>query len=267
MKRLRWDWRLLPFKKCDNMKLGASTLAGITDKLEENLEFIEDLGLEYAEIVYQYPHDNFNTDEINSFNLKYSIHAPFNDINIASLNEKSRMNSVNQIKESIDLANRIDAEAVVVHPGTTSFLTNKFFLRELYEVANKSIAEIGEYGDDSGVLVTIENMPDFNTMIYQNISDLHELLVSLGMYMTLDIGHANHVGYSPDEMIFDSIKHVHVHDNFGDDDSHLPLGEGSIDLKCIINTLEEKNYDGIYILEVNDNDSIKKSYEYMKSNF
>ena len=27
------------------------------------------------------------------------------------------------------------------------------------------------------------------------------------------------------------------------------------------------NYDGIYIIEVNDNDSIKKSYEYMKNNF
>ena len=249
------------------MKLGASTLAGLPGNLEETLEFIESLGLEYAEIVYQYPHDNMDIDNIASFNLKYSIHAPFNDINIASLNEKSRMNSIDQIKESIDFANKINAEAVVVHPGTTSFLTNKFFLNELYEVANESIAEIGEYGDDSGVLVTIENMPDFSTMIYQNISDLNELLTSLGMYMTLDIGHANHVGYSPDEMIFDSIKHVHVHDNFGDDDSHLTLSEGSIDLKYIINTLEEKNYDGIYILEVNDNDSIKKSYEYMKKNF
>jgi sugar phosphate isomerase/epimerase len=85
--------------------------------------------------------------------------------------------------------------------------------------------------------------------------------------MTLDIGHANHAGYGADEMIFDSIKHIHIHDNFGDDDAHLPLGEGSIKLNDIVNTLESKNYDGIYILEVNDYDSIKKSYEYMKKNF
>ena len=39
------------------------------------------------------------------------------------------------------------------------------------------------------------------------------------------------------------------------------------DLKSIVNKLEEKNYDGIYIIEVNDTDSIKKSYEYMKRNF
>ena len=67
-------------------------------------------------------------------------------------------------------------------------------------------------------------------------------------------------------MIFDSIKHIHAHDNFGDEDAHLAFGEGSIDLKYIINKLEEKSYDGIYIIEVNDTDSIKKSYEYMKKN-
>ena len=104
-------------------------------------------------------------------------------------------------------------------------------------------------------------------MIYQDINDLNDLLVSLDMGMTLDIGHAHHVGYSADEMIFDSIKHIHAHDNFGDDDSHLAFGEGNIELKHIINTLEKNNYDGIYIIEVNDYDSIKKSYEYMKENF
>jgi sugar phosphate isomerase/epimerase len=249
------------------MKIGASTLAGIEDKLENVLEFIESLGIEYAEIVHQYPHDKADIESLESFNLKYSIHAPFMDVNIAALQEKSRLNSIEQIKESIDLANEINAEAVVVHPGLASFLANKYFLDTVYELANESIKEIGDYGRDLGVLTTIENMPSFDGMIYQNLNDLDELLVSLDMSMTLDIGHANHVGYTPDGMIFDSIKHIHMHDNFGDDDAHLSFGEGSIDLKGIVNRLEEKNYDGIYIIEVNDTNSIKKSYEYMKSNF
>ena len=104
-------------------------------------------------------------------------------------------------------------------------------------------------------------------MIYQNLEDLNELLVSLDMSMTLDIGHANHVGYPAEAMYFDSIKHIHAHDNFGDDDAHLALGEGSIELNTIINIFEKKNFDGIYIIEVNDYDSIKKSYEYIKKNF
>ena len=249
------------------MKIGASTLAGIEFELEKTLDFIEPLGIEYAELVHQYPAEFIDNEILESYNLKYSIHAPFMDVNIASPQDQSRLNSIAQIKSSIDLANEIDAEAVVVHPGLISFLANKYFKKEVYEFANDSIKEIGDYAKDLGVLATIENMPNFESMIYQNIADLNQLLVENEMHMTLDIGHANHVGYAPDEMIFDSIKHVHVHDNLGDDDTHLPLGEGSIDLKYIINTLESKNYDGIYILEVNDYDSIKKSYEYMKKNF
>ena len=250
-----------------NMKIGASTLAGIENDLENVLEFIEDLGIEYAEIVHQYPHDKIDIGTLENFNLKYSVHAPFMDVNIAALQEKSRLNSISQIKESIDFANEINAEAVVVHPGLATFLANKYFLDRVYEFANESIKEIGEYGRDLGVLTTIENMPSFDGMLYQNMNDLHDLLVSLDISMTLDIGHANHVGYSPDGMIFDSIKHIRMHDNFGDDDAHLSFGEGFIDLKGIVNRLEEKNYDGIYIIEVNDTDSIKKSYEYMKRNF
>lgn len=249
------------------MKIGASTLAGIEFELEKTLDFIENLGIEYAELVHQYPAEFIDSKILESYSLKYSIHAPFMDVNIASPQDQSRLNSIAQIKSSIDLANEINAEAVVVHPGLISFLANKYFKKEVYEFANESIKEIGDYAKDLGVMATIENMPNFESMIYQNIVDLNQLLVENEMHMTLDIGHANHVGYAPDEMIFDSIKHVHVHDNLGDDDSHLPLGEGSIDLKYIINTLESKNYDGIYILEVNDYDSIKKSYEYMKKNF
>ncbi|MBE6492595.1 MAG: sugar phosphate isomerase/epimerase [Methanobrevibacter sp.] len=249
------------------MKIGASTLAGIEFELEKTLDFIENLGIEYAELVHQYPAEFIDSEILESYNLKYSIHAPFMDVNIASPQDQSRLNSIAQIKSSIDLANEINAEAVVVHPGLISFLANKYFKKEVYEFANESIKEIGDYAKDLGVMATIENMPNFESMIYQNIADLNQLLVENEMHMTLDIGHANHVGYAPDEMIFDSIKHIHVHDNLGDDDSHLPLGEGSIDLKYIINTLESKNYDGIYILEVNDYDSIKKSYEYMKKNF
>ena len=249
------------------MKIGASTLAGIEFELEKTLDFIENLGIEYAELVHQYPAEFIDSEILESYSLKYSIHAPFMDVNIASPQDQSRLNSIAQIKSSIDLANEINAEAVVVHPGLISFLANKYFKKEVYEFANQSIKEIGDYAKNLGVMATIENMPNFESMIYQNIVDLNQLLVENEMHMTLDIGHANHVGYAPDEMIFDSIKHVHVHDNLGDDDSHLPLGEGSIDLKYIINTLESKNYDGIYILEVNDYDSIKKSFEYMKKNF
>ena len=188
------------------------------------------------------------------------------DVNIAALGSKSRQCSISQIKSSVDLANEIDASIVVVHPGLIPFLAREM-PEEIYKIADKSIEEIGEYSKDLGVNTTIENMPAFESMIYQDMSRLNETLLKFDMSMTLDIGHANHSGIAPDEMYFDCIKHIHAHDNFGDDDSHLPLGEGNIELKRIIDIFEDKKYDGIYMIEVNDKDSIKKSLEFLKNNF
>ena len=248
------------------MKICASTLATFNNSLVSSLEFIEGLGIGYVELLHQYPNEKFDLDILNSFDFKYTIHAPFLDVNIASLSTKSRNVSIEQIKDSINLANEIDASIVVVHPGLVPFLL-KEMPEKIYPVANNSIKELGEYSRDLGVTTTIENMPNFESMIYQDMSKLNEILVEFGMGMTFDIGHAHHSGISPDEMYFDSIKHIHAHDNMGDDDSHLPLGEGNIQLKDIVNTFEEKNYDGIYMIEVNDKDSIKKSLEYLKNNF
>ena len=248
------------------MKIGASTLATFNDTLESSLEFIDSLGIEYVELLHQYPHEEFDLDLLNTFNFEYTIHAPFMDVNIAALGSKSRAVSIEQIKDSVDLANEIDAKVVVVHPGLLPFLLREM-PEKIYEVADKSIEEIGKYSSDLGVNTTIENMPDFESMIYKDLNRLNETVEKFDMGMTLDIGHANHSGIPADEMYFDSIKHIHAHDNLGDDDSHLPLGEGSIALKDIINTFEKKNYDGIYMIEVNDRDSIKKSLEYLKNNF
>ena len=248
------------------MKIGASTLATFKNSLDESLEFIESLGIKYVELLHQYPTEEFDLDILNSFNLDYTIHAPFMDVNIAALGSKSRANSIEQIKDSIDLANQIDAKVVVVHPGLIPFLAREM-PEEVYKVSDNSIKEIGDYSQDSGVNTTIENMPAFETMIYQDMNRLNETLVEFDMGMTFDIGHAHHSGISPDEMYFDSIKHIHAHDNMGDEDSHLALGEGNIQLKDIITTFENKKYDGIYMIEVNNKDSIKKSLEFFKNNF
>ena len=126
------------------MKIGASSLAGIDKTLKETLDYIEGLGIEYVELVHQFPTENIETDLLESYNLKYTIHAPFMDVNIAALQDKSRLNSIKQIKDSIDLANEIDAEAVVVHPGLASFLANKYFLDKVYEFANEIRISIGK---------------------------------------------------------------------------------------------------------------------------
>ena len=246
------------------MKIGASTLAILNKEFEGNLGFYEDLGIEYVELLHQHPNTGENRELLESFKLKYSIHTSLFDLNIASLNETMRKASVTDIKKSMDFAREIDADIVVVHPGTIPY-NGRGLENLIYEASKKSIIELGEYGREIGVTPAIENMPDIEVFIHKDLNKLNNLLESADMYMTLDIGHANTLGYAPDEMYFPSIKHIHMSDNNGSDDSHLTLGEGTIDFKACVDKFESKKYDGIYMLEVNNNESVKNSYEYIKN--
>ena len=226
------------------MKIGASHLASEDIPLEESLEIFEALNkIEYFEITHERPFREISDDKnmidlINSYELKYTIHSAYTDLNIASFNKAIQKASINEIERSIDFAVDIDSDIVVIHPGIVSY-TARNQVDFVYSLAIQGF-------------------------MYQDINLLNETLTELDMPMTLDIGHAHTAGFAPEEMYFDCVKHIHVHDNPGDDDTHLTLGEGSLAVNDFFDVFMSKGYDGIYMLELHSVDSIKKSLEYMK---
>ncbi len=75
---------------------------------------------------------------------------------------------------------------------------------------------------------------------------------------TWDIGHINMLrkfGYSDKDILEETkkiapvVKHVHVTDNFGYEDSHLPPGMGNVPVKKIMEELEKRGYSGKAIME------------------
>ena len=56
-----------------------------------------------------------------------------------------------------------------------------------------------------------------------------------------------------------------MHDNNGDDDTHLALGDGTFDVNGFFDIFTDKKYDGIYMLELINVDFVEKSLEYMKN--
>lgn len=245
------------------MKIGASTLAVFKYGLYNCLGFYEDNDIEYVELLHDYPLRDMDTDILNSFDLKYTIHSPIIDMNIASLNPSIRKGSICEIKHSLDLANKLDVDIVVVHPGKIPFL-GQGMEDKIDKLNIDAIRKIGEYADDLGVTAAVENMPDIPGFTYTSLNDIYNLLEDLNMSMCLDIGHANTCNYDSDEMYSPLVKHIHVHDNLGDDDSHMSIGEGNVDFKTLLDKFEKNNYDGIYMVEVNKVDSIKKSVEKLK---
>lgn len=66
---------------------------------KKSLEYAEKLGIKYVEIMNEYPNDSVDADMMNSYDIKYSIHSPITDLNIASLNKSIQKASINEIKK------------------------------------------------------------------------------------------------------------------------------------------------------------------------
>ena len=48
----------------------------------------------------------------------------------------------------------------------------------------------------------------------------------------------------------DNLEHIHMHDNHGEGDEHLPLGAGDINFERIVKWLKQINYDKTITFEV-----------------
>ena len=89
--------------------------------------------------------------------------------------------------------------------------------------------------------------------------------------LTLDIGHANLGGGRNKSLEFIQlygfrIGHVHANDNFGKEDSHLPIGAGIIDFEKIMREIKAAHYDETITLEVfsKDRDYLRMSRDKLK---
>jgi sugar phosphate isomerase/epimerase len=73
--------------------------------------------------------------------------------------------------------------------------------------------------------------------------------------ITLDTGHANTIGSPVNfyDRVRDKVWNIHMHDNSGEKDDHLPLGEGNIDFKAFMKRLKETNYNGYLSVELDIN--------------
>ena len=246
------------------MKIGVSALATAMKKFEDEIDYYVNLGLDCIEILHDFPNDEFDIDILNSYDVTYSIHSPFNDVNIASIDKHIRKTSINEIKASIDLANKIDSEIVVIHPGKISY-SARLYEDLVYKLNDEAFKELTIYANDAGVYPCFENMPDIEGFMYKDITKLNKIVEEIDGYITLDLGHAHTNGYIPENLYFDRVKHIHVHDNDSNDDTHVTLGEGTFNLNKFFDYFAKNNYEDVYLLELHSKESIKNSLDFIKN--
>lgn len=163
--------------------------------------------------------------------VRYTIHSPIIDINLASVNEEVRDLSIRRIKGSIDHAHELGAELVVVHPGFKSQV-DRIDPEKHWRLNFDSLSRLLDYAEGTGVALCLENMPAGDRLLFQSPSEFLRILEEgLSVGVVLDVGHANTVGLLHEflDKLGDRIRHLHLHDNLGSKDEHLVVGKGTVD--------------------------------------
>ena len=199
-----------------------------------------------------------------SYNVKFSIHAPISDVNIAALSERIREAATLEIIASMEHAIQLNADTITFHPGYHSMVIPGLGSRSV-EKAKRSVRTIDRLMNEFGIIAAVENMPCFKFMLGAQAKELAEIVDGTNMKICFDIGHANTVNQI-DEMIDtfgDRIKNIHIHDNNGNNDDHMTIGDGNIDFKKVLKRLSK--YKGKYIIESRSLESAAISRERLKA--
>lgn len=199
---------------------------------------------------------------------RVSIHAPIVDIHLGSMNRDMRRFSMEQVCEAAELAGELGASVVVVHPGMgvvtmpagewsadsfeQYYRGRKAILDEVRGNVIDSVQQIADRFPE--VTLALENLvyPHELYRFPEEMTTLVEQVDRPNVGLNLDIGHASTVGWAPlpfYEAVKEHVVHVHMHDNHGARDEHLPLGEGSIDYRPFLEALSKDGYDGTITFE------------------
>lgn len=254
------------------MELGLSTLLFPNESPEDGIRLASQLNLDYVEIILDMPHFSLNLKEerlkelketIESFDLKARVHGRFWDLNPVSQYPEMREIAKNRAIESIKACNLVGGDVITVHPGRCWFRMNQEMLEQDTRRYQEYVQEVEEVARDLEVILAIESWAH-PADLPQGIDEYKQIAESFkNVGITLDIGHAfitasRTQSDNPEREITRLIKelkeglvNVHLHDNHGLVDKHLPPGRGKINFTPILGALE-KHYDGPTILELWD---------------
>lgn len=210
---------------------------------------------------------------VDSLGLEVSVHGPIWDMNPASYYSEVRDLAFRQLKKAIDTCSHLGGEIVVMHPGRCPTPQLEKTLSAAKSRFVNFTSEVLRYAKESGVKLTLENFPLSDEVPYSYPRQMITLARKLdGLGITFDIGHA-FIGKcrqkvrDPEREIAEEIKlvgkyltNVHIHDNHGGWDEHLPPGEGDINFRPLVRALKELNYDGRIIAELH-NPHLRKPME------
>ena len=205
-------------------------------------------------------------DVVGSVNLGITVHAPYGDLNLATLNDPIYRESIRQVCACIENAADF-TDRVTLHPGYLSPV-GKLVPHRIWELQKSALRQIGAVASDNGVLACVENMIGVKEFLCRDAGELIGMTGGIdGIGMTFDFGHANTLGKVGEFLpLVAKANHIHIHDNHGERDEHLALGDGTMDWAAI-GKQSAKDYKGIVVVEGRSIEEAKRSLQVFRRYF
>jgi sugar phosphate isomerase/epimerase len=164
-----------------------------------------------------------------------SLHAPFYDLNLASENYSLiRELTLDVYKHFLEIAATLRCEHLVVHPhACTSPIYDPASARQRVKNVLPLLASAAQR---AGVRLAVENIGRGSTQLFDSEEYINLFREIDGIFALLDIGHAYLNGWDIPRVIWqlgDKLVALHLHDNRGRDDEHLPVGTGRINWRLV----------------------------------
>lgn len=185
-----------------------------------------------------------------------SMHGAYCDTFYTSIDPLIREVTKKRFLQSMQIASFHGISRVVFHSSY-----RKFFDGPNVDTFVKSSVEFWrgmEAHIPPGMTVFLENVededPEVLAQIFEEIPKIR---------CCFDIGHAYYNGRDVSlnrwiDVLKNYIGHVHIHDNHGNHDDHLPLGRGSIPLTGAINKIQHAVGEDVpFVMECNIQESVK----------
>ncbi len=198
--------------------------------------------------------------------IRCTVHAPFMDLSPGAVDRDVRNITREKLKRTVTMANHLGALGVVCHPGYDKWRFGDYLDVWLEGSAGTWNEVLGEAGDQLPVM--LENVFEEEPLSF---IELFKYMKPKKLYLCFDSGHFNLFTNVSLEVwlstIGNYVKEMHLHDNHGTRDDHLPIGRGTFPFRELKGFLKARGDDIILTAEVHDEshaaEGIKNLKEYV----
>ena len=191
--------------------------------------------------------------------LTTTIHAPFLDLNPGALDPTIREATLRRFHQVLQAAELLRPQVIVFHPG---FDELRYGDNRMAWLKN-SISfwqEMLPHAKELGCIIAVENIFEKEP---STLRGLLEAIDDPSFRHCFDVGHWNMFTTVSAEDWFAElgpyIAECHIHDNHGQTDEHLPLGEGLINFNKMFKLLGQYAPDAVLTIEAHSKERMERA--------